>query len=36
MPADKDMGLVRDVYILTSGPVALRNVQVTTKVAVQR
>ena len=23
--ADKDMGLVRDVYVLTSGPVALRN-----------
>jgi exo-1,4-beta-D-glucosaminidase len=32
MPADKDMGLVRDVYILTSGPVSLRNTQVVTKV----
>ncbi|HEY1342748.1 MAG TPA: glycoside hydrolase family 2 protein [Bryobacteraceae bacterium] len=32
MPADKDMGLVRDVYILTSGPVALRNAQVVTRV----
>lgn len=32
MPADKDMGLVRDVYILASGPAALRNVQVITKV----
>jgi exo-1,4-beta-D-glucosaminidase len=32
MPADKDMGLVRDVYILTSGPVAMRNVQVVTHV----
>jgi exo-1,4-beta-D-glucosaminidase len=29
LPADKDMGLVRDVYLLASGPVALRNVQVT-------
>jgi exo-1,4-beta-D-glucosaminidase len=29
-PPDKDMGLVRDVYILTSGPVALRNPQVIT------
>jgi exo-1,4-beta-D-glucosaminidase len=28
MPPDKDMGLVREVYILTSGPVAMRNVQV--------
>jgi exo-1,4-beta-D-glucosaminidase len=32
MPPDKDMGLVRDVYIRTSGPVALRNTQVVTKV----
>ena len=32
MPADKDMGLVRDVYILASGPVAMRNVQVVTHV----
>jgi exo-1,4-beta-D-glucosaminidase len=31
MPPDKDMGLVRDVYILTSGPVAVRYPQVTTK-----
>jgi exo-1,4-beta-D-glucosaminidase len=30
MPPDKDMGLVRDVYIRTSGPVALRNTQVVT------
>jgi exo-1,4-beta-D-glucosaminidase len=30
MPPDKAMGLVRDVYILTSGPVALRNTQVIT------
>ena len=28
MPPDKDMGLVRDVYLLTSGPVALRHPQV--------
>jgi exo-1,4-beta-D-glucosaminidase len=27
MPADKDMGLVRDVFIRTSGPVTLRNPQ---------
>jgi hypothetical protein len=26
------MGLVRDVYILTSGPVSLRNAQVATRV----
>jgi exo-1,4-beta-D-glucosaminidase len=32
MPADRDMGLVRDVYILTSGQVALRYPQVITKV----
>ena len=32
LPADKDMGLVRDVYILTSGPAALRNVLVASKV----
>jgi exo-1,4-beta-D-glucosaminidase len=31
LPADKDMGLVRDVYILASGPVSLRNPQVVTK-----
>ena len=31
MPADKDMGLVRDVYFRTSGPVALRNAQVITR-----
>ncbi len=30
MPPDKAMGLVRDVYLLTSGPVALRNTQVIT------
>ena len=30
MPPDKDMGLVRDVYIRTSGPVAMRNTQVVT------
>ena len=30
MPADKDMGLVRDVYILTSGAAAVRNPQVIT------
>jgi len=32
MPPDKDMGLVRDVYILTSGPAALRYPQVVSKV----
>ena len=31
MPPDKDMGLVRDVYIRVSGPVSLRNSQVVTK-----
>jgi exo-1,4-beta-D-glucosaminidase len=31
LPADKDMGLVRDVYLLTSGPVSMRNVQVSTQ-----
>jgi len=31
MPPDKDMGLVRDVYILTSGPVAIRNPQIITR-----
>jgi exo-1,4-beta-D-glucosaminidase len=31
MPPDKDMGLVRDVYLTTSGPVALRHPQVRTK-----
>jgi exo-1,4-beta-D-glucosaminidase len=30
LPPDKDMGVVRDVYILTSGAVAMRNVQVET------
>jgi exo-1,4-beta-D-glucosaminidase len=32
MPPDRDMGLVGDVYIRTSGPVALRNPQVIAKV----
>jgi exo-1,4-beta-D-glucosaminidase len=32
MPPDKDMGLVRDVYVLTSGPVALRHPQIASKV----
>ena len=32
MPPDKDMGLVRDVYIVTSGPVTLRHPQITSKV----
>ncbi len=31
LPADKDMGLVLPVYILTSGPVAMRHVQVVSK-----
>ena len=31
MPPDKDMGLVRDVYLRVSGPVALRNTQVATR-----
>ncbi len=31
LPPDKDMGLVRDVYLLTSGPVAVRSPQVITK-----
>jgi exo-1,4-beta-D-glucosaminidase len=31
-PPDKDMGLWRDVYVTTTGPVALRNPQVITKV----
>ena len=31
MTADKDMGLVRDVYLLTSGPVALRHPFVSTR-----
>src|SRR2546430_7947459 len=31
MPPDKDMGLVRDVYLLTSGPVAVRHTQVITR-----
>ncbi|MGH9455860.1 MAG: glycoside hydrolase family 2 protein, partial [Terriglobia bacterium] len=30
MPPDKDMGLFRDVYFTTSGPVTLRNAQVMT------
>jgi exo-1,4-beta-D-glucosaminidase len=33
MPPDKDMGLVRDVYVLTSGPVSLRHPQVLTTLA---
>ena len=32
LPPDKDMGLVRDVYILSSGPVAVNNVQVVSQV----
>ena len=32
MSPDKDMGLVRDVYILTSGPAAVRSVLVSSKV----
>jgi exo-1,4-beta-D-glucosaminidase len=32
LPADKDMGLVRSVYLLTGGAVAVRNVQVVSKV----
>jgi exo-1,4-beta-D-glucosaminidase len=32
LPPDKDMGLVRDVYLRTSGPVAMRNVQVAARV----
>jgi exo-1,4-beta-D-glucosaminidase len=31
MPPDKDMGLVRDVYVTMSGPVAVRHPQVLTK-----
>jgi exo-1,4-beta-D-glucosaminidase len=31
-PPDKDMGLWRDVYVTTTGPVALRHPQVVTKV----
>jgi exo-1,4-beta-D-glucosaminidase len=31
MPADKDMGIVRAVYIRTSGPVAVRNAQVVSR-----
>ena len=31
MPPDKEMGLVRDVYIRVSGPVSLRNSQVVTR-----
>jgi len=31
MPPDKDMGLVRDVYIRVSGPVSLRNTQAVTR-----
>ena len=30
-PPDKDMGLVRDVYIRVSGPVSVRNTQVVTR-----
>src|SRR5579871_3751311 len=32
MPPDKDMGLVRDVYLRVSGPVSLRNTQVVSHV----
>ncbi len=32
LPPDKDMGVVRDVYIRMSGPVAIRNPQVVTRV----
>ncbi|HXS97328.1 MAG TPA: glycoside hydrolase family 2 protein [Candidatus Limnocylindrales bacterium] len=31
MPADKDMGLVRDVYLTDSGPVTLRHLQAVSK-----
>ncbi len=31
MPPDKDMGIWRDVYISASGPIALRDAQVVTK-----
>jgi len=30
LPPDKDMGLVRDVYLLATGPVSLRHAQVVT------
>jgi exo-1,4-beta-D-glucosaminidase len=33
MPPDKDMGLVGDVYVLLSGPVALRHPQVRTRLS---
>jgi exo-1,4-beta-D-glucosaminidase len=33
LPADKDMGIVRDVYIRMSGPVAVRNAQVVTHIS---
>ncbi len=33
MPPDKDMGLVRDVYVLMSGPVAVRHPQALTDLA---
>ena len=33
MPADKDMGVVGDVYVLAGGQAAVRNVQVATKLA---
>ncbi len=36
MPPDKDMGLVRDVYVLLSGPVAVRHAQVLTKLDAAR
>jgi exo-1,4-beta-D-glucosaminidase len=36
MPPDKDMGLVRDVYVLLSGPVAVRHPQVLTKLDAAR
>jgi exo-1,4-beta-D-glucosaminidase len=33
MPPDREMGLTRDVYLLSSGPVTVRNTQVVTKLA---
>jgi len=32
LPADNELGLLRNVYILASGPAALRQVQVASKV----
>ncbi|HLK67352.1 MAG TPA: glycoside hydrolase family 2 protein [Bryobacteraceae bacterium] len=34
MPADKDMGLVRDVYLRVSGPVSVRNTQVASRLRI--